>query len=192
VDEELSIRSRYLAASERIVLEVHRHVIVLVRPFLGAIGVTVAAAAIGTVTSPGENNHPIDTAVGLVAVFFVLRFFWKGLAWWHDHIVLTDQRVFEVSGLVTRRVASMPLSKLTDLTYERSVTGRVLGYGHLIVETAGQHQALGKVAYLPHPDDFYRTVTSLVSARDAPRGDDSESPYDIERDDTGPLPRVII
>jgi hypothetical protein len=158
--------ARYLVPGESIVREVHHHFVLLLRPFLAAVGGIVAASVLGALTTPDDGAHPIDTVLGLAAIFFALRFFWKGIQWWADRIVITNQRIFQVAGVFTRNIASMPMAKMTDLTYRRSLGGRIFGFGEIIVETAGQHQGLGHLNYLPRPDDFYRTVVSLVTARD--------------------------
>jgi hypothetical protein len=187
--------SRYLAQGERVMLEVRRHYALLLRPFFVTLAVILGAAGLGSVTSPDQADHPVDTALGLLTIGFAVWFAWRTLEWWVDRVVVTDERMFEVSGILTRKVAALPLSKLTDLTYRRTVLGRVFGYGDLFVETPGQDQALTHIDFLPQPDAFYRTLTSLVmknlwahvqgpsTERDAPseRGDE----------DTGPLPRVI-
>lgn len=181
---------RYLAMDESIVCRVRRHPAVLFRPFIEALGVIVAAAFLGTWLSPSESSDIIDTALGLIAIFFMARFSWRGWEWNVAHIVVTDRRIFEVSGLLARRVASTPLTKVTDMTYHRSLLGRILGYGDLRVESPGQKQAVEQIAYLPKPDDFYRTITSLVMAKSPTHRDDLASRVDTE--DTGPLPRVIV
>ena len=186
---------RYLAGDERIVLEARRHVAVLARPFLVAIGAIVLAVVVGTVLSPGEGADLLDTAAGLFALWFLLRFMWRACEWWADRIFVTEKRIFEVSGILTRKVASMPLGNLTDMTYQRSLWGRLIGYGELIVETAGQAQALSRINYLSQPDDFYRAVTGLVTAGLLPSATDAHDfmpPKRDEEDDTGPLPRVIV
>jgi uncharacterized membrane protein YdbT with pleckstrin-like domain len=119
------------------------------------------------------------------------RFAWRGWEWNVAHIVVTDRRIFEVSGLISRRVASMPLTKVTDMTYHRSLLGRLLGYGDLRVESPGQKQAVEKIAFLPKPDDFYRTVTSLVMAKSPTHRETVADRVDTD-DPTGPLPRVIV
>ncbi len=188
----LKTPTRYLAQGERVVMEVHRHPIVLVRPLLAAFGAVVGALVVGALLGPGDGSQPVDTLLALVAAFFVLRLAWKWLQWLADRLVVTDQRIFEASGVLTRKVASMPLAKLTDMTYRRTLWGRLFGYGALMLETAGQNQALSKIDYLPDPDSFYRTVTSLVTARIAPhaRHDTPAPPPDDE--DTGPIQRVIV
>lgn len=188
--ERLRGDDRYLAMDERVVCRVRRHPALLLRPFGEALGAIVAASLLGFLLSPADGSDFLDTALGLVAIFFMARFAWKGWNWSVARIVVTDRRIFEVSGIISRRVASTPLTKVTDMTYHRSVMGRLLGYGALRVESPGQKQAVEQIAYLPRPDDFYRTVTSLVMARPTERDDVAERVDD--EGNTGPLPRVIV
>ncbi len=183
--------SRYLASDERIVLQVRRHAIVILGPALAALAAVALATAIGFITSPRDGAAWVDTVVGILALVVAARFGWRLWQWWVDRIVVTDQRIFEVAGILTRKVASMPLTRVTDMTYRRSLGGRLLGYGDLIVESAGQDQALSRIERIPHPDDFYRTITSLVTA-----GLPSLLPDDgtgsADEEDTGPLPQVVV
>ncbi|HEX2294824.1 MAG TPA: PH domain-containing protein [Actinomycetota bacterium] len=188
---------RYLAADESVVLQARRHVAVLARPALAALGAIALALFVGLIVSPGDGGDLLDTLGGLFALWFLLRFLWRAWEWWVDRIFVTEKRIFEVSGLLTRKVASMPLGNLTDMTYQRSLWGRILGYGELIVETAGQAQALSRIAYLSHPDEFYRAVTALVTAGLLPSASAPEVTSDPpergpDRDDTGPIPRVVV
>ena len=184
---------RYLAGDEQVVLQARRHVAVLARPALAALGAILLALFVGIVVSPGDGADLLDTIGGLFALWFLVRLLWRVWEWWVDRIFVTDKRIFEVSGLLTRKVASMPLGNLTDMTYQRSLWGRVLGYGELIVETAGQAQALSRISYLSHPDEFYRTVTALVTASLLPAASAPEvTGPQHDEDDTGPLPRVIV
>jgi hypothetical protein len=82
---------------------------------------------------------------------------------------------------------------MTDVTYQRSLLGRLFGYGELIVETAGHLQSLNRITHLPKPDDFYRAITFLVSVGLTPRPDpETMREVNEDEDDTGPLPRVIV
>ena len=56
----------------------------------------------------------------------------------------------------------MPLSKVTDMSFQRSFGGRILGYGELIVESAGQNQALDRVPYIPYPEQLYLLVCGIL------------------------------
>jgi uncharacterized membrane protein YdbT with pleckstrin-like domain len=182
--------ARYLAIDERVVCKVKRHPAMLAAVFFQALAVIVGAIFVGTLFSPADGSDALDTVLGLLCLAFLIRFMWAVWEWWVDRIVVTDRRMFEVSGILTRRVASMPLSKVTDMTYHRTIPGRLFGYGELRLESPGQKQALARIAYLPKPDDFYRTVTSLVMAP-TPQ-DRSDVAEQVEDDDTGPLPRVVV
>ncbi len=85
-----------------------------------------------------------------------------GEQWHHERFIVTDRRVLLVYGLLTQRIGVMPLSKVTDLTYERSLAGRLLGYGAFVVESAGQHQAFSRIDFLPYPDRLYHDVSMLL------------------------------
>ena len=186
-------RCRYLIPDERPVVEVRRHPFVLLRAGGQTVAAVAAASAVGALTSWDRGTDLIDTLVGLVAIFFVGRLLWKVVVWWEDKILVTDQRLFEVSGVFSRKVASMPLEKFTDVTYSRSVAGRIFGYGEFIVESAGQAQALERIDFVPQPDEFYRMVTSLVTTGVEPgRVLLDEGPPSPDEDDTGPLPRIIL
>jgi hypothetical protein len=56
----------------------------------------------------------------------------------------------------------MPLGKVTDLTFRRSLSGRLFGYGTIVVESAGQIQALNRIDYLPRPEEIYEALSELV------------------------------
>jgi hypothetical protein len=67
-----------------------------------------------------------------------------------------------VSGFVVRKVAMMPLTRVTDMSFRRSALGRLLGYGEFIIESAGQEQALRTINFLPYPEQLYLEVCGLV------------------------------
>ncbi len=52
-------------------------------------------------------------------------------------------------GIFTRKIAMMPLAKVTDMSFVRTIPGRVFGYGKFVLESAGQEQALHKVNWIP-------------------------------------------
>ncbi len=150
--------SRYFSSDERTVLIVRKHIVSLASSGFRAVLAVLVALAF----SPVAGSSGISNVLWVIALFFVLRLAWQVLEYVNIHVVITDKRIFQLSGVFTRNVASMPLGKLTDLTYRRTLPGRWLGYGTLIVETAGQDQALSEIDYLPEPDRVYRTISSLV------------------------------
>ena len=87
----------------------------------------------------------------------------------HQHPAVLIRPIFEVliglaiAGWVsTHKVNMMPLAKVTDMSFQRSAMGRLLGYGEFIVESAGQNQALRNVDRLPYPEQLYLEVCGLI------------------------------
>lgn len=107
--------------------------------------------------SQGVSVFAIIVILGALGWFGVS---WAG--WYYEEVVVTDRRVLLIYGILTRRVGIMPLSKVTDLTYERTIFGRILGYGAFVIESAGQHQAFSRIEYLPTPDRLYHDVSLLL------------------------------
>ncbi len=96
------------------------------------------------------------------------RLTWRVLEWREDWFVVTDRRLLLRTGLVTRRVAMMPLIKVTDMSYARPPAGRVFGYGEIVIESAGQDQALRRITHLPDPDALYLEICELLFGPKAP------------------------
>ena len=104
----------------------------------------------------------IDNVTFYLALVAVLRFTVLTILWWIERIVITDKRVMLAQGIIVHNVGMMPLGKVTDLTFQRSLGGRMLGYGTLIVESAGQIQALNRIDYMPRPEEIYEALSELV------------------------------
>jgi uncharacterized membrane protein YdbT with pleckstrin-like domain len=125
------------------------------------------AAALLAVAVMVSYLLPVDSGIfqnilWYAALLVVLRFAYVVVDWWVERIVVTDKRFMLITGVFTTRVAMMPISKVTDLTYERSATGRLFGFGTLVVESAGQIQALNRIEYLPRPERVYDAISELV------------------------------
>ena len=182
---------RYLALDERMVTRLRRHPAVLAVTIGQTLGIVFIALLISTTILSEARGGLIDTILGILILGALGRLGWRLWEWSADRIVVTDRRLLEVSGLLTRKVASMPLDNVTDMTYRRTFLGRLFGYGAFIVETPGQKQAVEMVNFIPHPDDFYQTVTSLIMG--GPDMEEESLPVPVSDDeDTGPLPRVIV
>jgi len=161
--------TRYLAARERLVTMVHLHWAVLLR----VIGETSGVIVLAFLSSVLFGANIISTLLWYLALVMILRLMWKVYEWYVERVMITDKRILKASGVITRSVQTMPLTKVTDLTYKRDPLGRLLGYGEFVVESAGQDQALSNIKYLPRPDRLYLTLCDMMfGGAPAPRGDD--------------------
>jgi uncharacterized membrane protein YdbT with pleckstrin-like domain len=150
----------YLLDTERRVIRVRRHWATLLWDMFEAVALLAVCVMISYALPPalvvGQN------ILWYAALFVVLRFAYQVIEWWVERIVVTDKRFIMTTGVWTTQVLMMPITKVTDLTYERSFFGRMWGYGTMVVESAGQIQALNRLEYLPKPEDFYDTISELV------------------------------
>lgn len=62
---------------------------------------------------------------------------YRWLALEHTELAITDQRVYLRRGIVTTNVNQVAYDKVTDISYNEGVLGRVLGYATLEVNTSG-------------------------------------------------------
>ncbi len=98
----------------------------------------------------------------LLWIGLALNLIWKALNWAVDYFVVTSQRIMLTSGVLTRKVGMMPLGKVTDMSFQRSFAGRMLGYGEFIIESAGQDQALRTVDHIPYPEQLYLEICEML------------------------------
>ncbi len=152
--------NRYLLDAEKVVIAVRRHPAQVLEPVVSAVGGLVVVLWL-------QLRIPPD--LGLLAdllwpawVLLLGRAVVRLMLWRADWFVATDSRLLLTYGIVTRKVAMMPLAKVTDMSYNRSPVGRMLGYGEFVLESAGQDQALRVVSWLPNPDELYRLICAEI------------------------------
>jgi uncharacterized membrane protein YdbT with pleckstrin-like domain len=96
---------------------------------------------------------PVDLAwVPFVLCFAVLAHAaWKALVEHMDRFVITNMRVFRVRGVLSQRLATMPLGRILDISVEKPFVGRLLNYGHFVFESAAQEQGLRDIRFVGRP-----------------------------------------
>jgi len=152
--------NKYLLPHERQVITVHQHPAILIwRIFEVLIGLAIAGWLSSSVA---HGNNTAILVIWLLWGLVFLRLAVKVFEWVVTYFVVTSQRFILVNGIVTRKVNMMPLAKVTDMSFQRSPMGRILGYGEFILESAGQDQALSNVDYIPYPEQLYLEVCGLI------------------------------
>ena len=152
--------NRYLLPHERQVISVHQHPAVLIKPiFWVLLGLAIA----GWVSNSLANgNGTVILIIWLLWLIPLVWLIWRIIDWVLTYFVITSQRLLLARGFPTRRVDMMPLTKVTDMSFNRSPIGQILGFGEFVVESAGQDQALRHIEYLPYPEQLYLEVCGLI------------------------------
>lgn len=156
-DAPSSLVARYLFPTERYRGEWKRHWIHLSTPLLVGVAATFVLGYLSGFLA-GQDVGALTT-IAVLLWFAVMGWVaWRVADWWYDRFILTNKRVMVVNGIITRRVAMMPLVRVTDMKYEQTPTGRALNYGNFVLESAGQEQALREIKNLPNPNELYLRV----------------------------------
>lgn len=111
----------------------------------------------------------------LAGVTLILVGVFKALQRNIDQFVITNMRVFRISGLLNRSQATMPLRRILDITVVQPLHGRLLGYGHFTFESAAQDQGLRDIRYVARPNQRDMTIQRVLqrSGLRGPKGGDT-------------------
>lgn len=141
---------------EVIVDEVRRHWVAFVRAGLEAV------VALALLVCVPFVDRDLAGVVLVLAGLVALHATWLGLREHRDRFVITNMRVFRVHGVLSTHLATMPLSRILDITVVKPLHGRLLGFGHFCFESAAQEQGLREIRYVPRPDDRDIAIQRVV------------------------------
>ena len=99
----------------------------------------------------------IAVAVVLAVLGAVIPF----LRWFLWTYTLTNKRIVEQKGILTRTGRVIPLSRINDVAFEKNLNDRILGCGTLVIHDASEQAGL-ELRDIPHIEAMHRTVTGLV------------------------------
>jgi uncharacterized membrane protein YdbT with pleckstrin-like domain len=167
--------NKYLLPREVQVATVRQHPAVLIPPSVQTLGGLLLVGVLTATFVTGLVSAILWIAWGVL----LLRLVWKVCNWSVDYFVVTTERLLLTTGFLTRKVAMMPLTKVTDMSFRRTFAGRLLGYGEFIVESAGQDQALRNVEYIPYPEQLYLLVCGMLFPSSADDSEDDDSRRDF-------------
>ncbi len=98
----------------------------------------------------------------LISVLLGLRGFWQIHVEFMDRFVVTNLRVFRVHGVFDQKVATMPLSRVLDITMHRPALGQMFQYATFVFESAAQDQGQREIRFVGYPDQRLHDFTRLV------------------------------
>lgn len=149
---------RHLVADqgEIIVDEVRKHPLAMTGPVL----IVIASMVLFALMPLAGPMWWVLLVLGLVAFGYGL---YRIQAVHVDRFVITNMRVFRVHGIFTRKLATMPMSRILDIAVTKPFIGRILGYGHFVFESAAQDQGLREIRYVPRPDERDLTIQRVIA-----------------------------
>ncbi|MGH3366716.1 MAG: PH domain-containing protein [Nocardioidaceae bacterium] len=160
---------RHLLADEgeRVVDEVRHHGVVYLVPLLELVGAVLLFLAFLF------SQVAIAWMPLLLGLVVVGHGGWRALNEHMDRFVITNMRVFRIRGVLAQRLATMPIARILDISVEKPLLGRLLGYGHFVFESAAQEQGLRVIKYVGQPDQRDLTIQRVIQRsglRGGPQG----------------------
>jgi uncharacterized membrane protein YdbT with pleckstrin-like domain len=154
----VAISKDLLNEGETVVVDTRTHPKALLFPLL----MLVVLLAIGTFVQTQVDQKEVNWTVWVLAliaiIWFVLR---PVLIWLTATYTITTRRLITRHGVITRRGHDIPLTRISDVAYEKDLIDRLLGCGTLVISDASTH---GQVALpdIPRVEDVQRKLNDLL------------------------------
>ena len=128
---------KLLASGEHIVFITRQHWIVLLyHALINLLPASVLAG--GVVFLATLAAFPPILLVLVVLLLPLGRFALVLLRWWNEQYMITNRRVIQTEGIITKRVIDSSLEKVNDVALIQSIWGRLLDYGDIEIMTASE------------------------------------------------------
>ena len=154
----MGISEKLLTDGESVVVDTRTHPKALLLPAI----VLVVALAVAIYLDRKIGNGVASLVVWILALLAILWWAVKPfLVWLTATYTITTRRLITRHGVITRRGHDIPLSRVSDVAYEKDLVDRMLGCGTLVISDASTH---GQVALpdIPHVEDVQRKLNELL------------------------------
>jgi len=150
----------FLIEKEKIIFKTHPHWLFVVLPELALIFLGILLFKYFPLLWP-EEIYPADKVLiifGLSWLFVMLVIF---LYWICINYYLTNLRLIEERGIIGKRIISIWLDKVQDITCSFGIWGRIFGFGDLEIQSAGTY---GKIvfSFLPQPRKLQEEIERAI------------------------------
>jgi uncharacterized membrane protein YdbT with pleckstrin-like domain len=154
----VAISKNLLNPGEEVVFDVRTHPKALILPFVALI----VALAVGAFLDRAVDDSTVSLVIwGIVLAVIVWLSVWPFLNWLVAHYTVTNRRLITRYGVITRRGHDIPLTRISDVAYEKDLIDRFLGCGTLVISDASTH---GQVPFhdIPRVEERQRVLNDLL------------------------------
>ena len=154
----MAISKDLLNEGETVVVDTRTHPKALLLPILALVVLLAAGVFVQNAVDQGLVTKIVWAVVAVGIVWFVLR---PALVWLTATYTVTTRRLITRHGVITRKGHDIPLSRVSDVAYERDLIDRLLGCGTLVISDASTH---GQVALpdIPRIEETHRRIQELL------------------------------
>jgi membrane protein YdbS with pleckstrin-like domain len=139
---------------------------------LGIITMIGAGFVIGAFSAESGATARLVTVIVAAVILFVVTGmpFLRWVTWTYT---LTNKRLIEQKGVLTRSGRIIPLARINDVAFEKGVVDRILGCGTLVIHDASQQSGL-RLHDIPAIEEFHRTISEYVISSHEPEARSDE------------------
>lgn len=136
-----------LKNGEELILEKRPHWIVLVKPALMSLLAAIAGLVLGK--------------MGIIIYIFAIAYFVYEMLLRNNNIwAITNLRVINENGVFSSNALESPLEKINNISYNQPFWGKIMGYGHVEIQTAAEVGAT-IYYYVENPQEVKDTITRM-------------------------------
>ncbi|WP_019143467.1 PH domain-containing protein [Aeromicrobium massiliense] len=165
----MTLPRRLMTDGERVVASTRTHVKVLLAPVVVLLVVAAAGGFLAAWTRDQAGASAAWAVAGVALVLVLWRSVLPFLRWLTWTYTVTNKRIVEQKGLLTRTGRVIPLSRVNDVSFEKNLNDRVLGSGTLVIHDASEQTGL-RLHDVPGVDELHRTLTELIHAEGSASG----------------------
>jgi len=172
----MSVPRKLLIDGEEVVLSMRTHAKALLLPAVVLVAVAGIAGFLTALVGDGDVAGWVTigiwvAAAAAIVVWSVVPF----LRWITSEYTVTSRRVLLTSGLLTRVGRAIPLHRVNDVQFEKSLLDRMLGCGTLVISEASEQGGM-RLNDVPQVEAVHRRLTGLVFGTDDGTDDDGSRP----------------
>ncbi len=152
--------ARLLGADEHVVLRMRTHAKAMILP-AAALILDGALLGVGTALVPSDYRPGGQYAVVLATSALALWWSVIPFARWRSRTyTITNHRLITREGLLNKTGKDLPLMRVNDVSYQRSLMDRMLGCGTLYVQTAAEGALV--LRDVPEVERVHMTMSELL------------------------------
>lgn len=127
-------------------------------------GVLAVALAAGGVIAWQQTADPVIGGLAFLPALAVILLILGKLVVFRSHeYVLTDRRVIQQTGIVSKRSVDSRLDKVNNVEHQQTLWGRLLGYGDVWIDTASE-TGTTMFRQISDPLEFKRSILGAAEA----------------------------
>lgn len=157
--------SRFLLPNELPrTIAMHKHVIVLARPF-AAVAAGLPLALVLSVLALINGGHSTTLMLRFIWLPYLGLVLWyaaRAAEWYCEWFVVTPERMILIRGLIARTVQPLPLKRVRDIELHQTRTGRALNYGTLFTQSLATDRQLAKIERIPDAPRVFNLIWQLL------------------------------